>query len=203
VKGIPRRVATTAAAVAAVGLVVAGCSDENDTTSESAYQSETSAAESAQSAVESAAESAQSAVESVAESAVSAAESAGNEIAGDATTVVAGPDGQEYEISGAVLDKYNETGGAAGPLGPPTGSQESIGDGSIGEFEGGIIAWSPDTDAHIVWGEIRVAWEAAGGAAGDLGFPTSDEHPIPGGVESDFEMGHITFIDGRTEVVAN
>ncbi|WP_068158645.1 LGFP repeat-containing protein [Rhodococcus phenolicus] len=198
---IPRRVATAAAAFATVGLVVAGCGDENDTTSETVYNSETSAAEAAQSAAESAAENARSGAEGAAESAESAAESAGNEIAGDATTVVPGPDGQEYEISGAVLDKYNETGGASGPLGPPTGSQESVGDGSVGEFQGGVIAWSPDTGAYVVGGEIQVAWEAVGGAGGDLGFPISDEHPIEGGVQSDFEMGHITFIDGRTQVV--
>lgn len=200
-KRIPRRVATTAAALAIVGLMITGCSDDSDTTSEGAYNSMTSAAEAAQTAAESAAESAQSAVGSAAESAASAAESAGNEIAGDATTVVSGADGQEYEISGAVLDRYNETGGATGPLGPPTGSQESIGDGSVGEFQNGIIAWSPDTGAHIVWGEIRVAWEAAGGAAGELGFPISDERPIEGGLQSDFQTGHITYISGRTEVV--
>ncbi|MFZ2528938.1 MAG: esterase [Rhodococcus sp. (in: high G+C Gram-positive bacteria)] len=198
---IPRRVATTFGALAATGLVIAGCSDTADTAGEDAYNSMTSVAESAQTAVESAAAGAQSAVESAANSAESAAESAGNEIAGDATTVVPGPDGQEYAISGAVLDKYTETGGAAGPLGPPIGSQESIGDGSVGEFAGGVIAWSPDTGAHVVGGEIQVAWEAAGGAAGELGFPISDEHPIPDGVQSDFQMGHITFIDGRTQVV--
>jgi len=39
------------------------------------------------------------------------------------------------------------------------------------------IVWSPATGAHFVTGEIRDAWLAAGGPAGALGYPVSDEGP--------------------------
>lgn len=180
-KRIPRRTAATVAGVAAVGLILAGCSD--DTTAEDTVGEATGAVESA--------------VESI------ASEVQGNEteLPADQVGVVPGVDGEPVELSGPILAKYNEVGGADGPLGPATGNQEEIDDGYVAEFEGGAIAWSPDTDAHVVWGQIRVAWEAAGGAGGDLGYPASDEHPIDGGLQSDFQFGHITYIDGTTEVV--
>lgn len=175
-KHTPRRATVIAAGLAAAGLVLAGCGDDT---------------------VEDVTESGTSAVESIVESLPGETD----EPLADQSSAVPGPDGQTVELSGQILAKYDEVGGTASPLGPATGNQEEVGDGSVAEFEGGIIAWSPDTDAHIVWGEIRVAWEAAGGAGGDLGFPISDEHPIDGGLQSDFESGHITYIDGQTEVV--
>ncbi|WP_435278500.1 LGFP repeat-containing protein [Rhodococcus yananensis] len=175
-KNMPRRATAVAAGFAATGLILAGCTTDD--------------------------------VQDVTESGTSAAESIVENLPGDThepltdqSSAVPGADGQPVEISGHILAKYDEVGGDASPLGPATGNQEEIGDGAVTEFEGGIIAWSPDTDAHIVWGEIRVAWEAAGGAGGELGFPISDEHPIEGGLQSDFENGHITYIDGQTEVV--
>lgn len=192
---IPRRSASIAAAVAAVGLVAVGCGDDN-----SASDVVGSATSAAGSVAESVGSQAQSAVESI-----TAGESTEggepSEPAADQSSAVPGPNGEEVELSGPILAKYMEAGGAESPLGNATGNQEEVGDGYVAEFEGGIIAWSPDTDAHIVWGEIRVAWEADGGAGGVLGFPISDEETIPGGFRSNFQFGYITFIDGATEVV--
>ncbi|MEE2034237.1 LGFP repeat-containing protein [Rhodococcus chondri] len=203
-KRISRRPAAMAAAIAAVGLIAAGCGDDSSV--------EDSVA-SATSAVESAAESVVSEVQTAdettgAESTTGAEETTGTETTGTEpaegqTSAVPGPGGEEVELSGQILAKYNEVGGATSPLGAATGDQEEVGDGQVAEFDGGIIAWSPDTDAHIVWGEIRAAWEDAGGAGGDLGFPISDERPIEGGFQSDFQNGSITFVDGQTEVMQN
>ncbi|WP_342660701.1 hypothetical protein Rruber_01068 [Rhodococcus ruber] len=188
-----RRTATVAAAAAAAGLVLAGCSSDDGTSAEDAVAGVTSAAESA---VERAT--------SAAESAVEGAPGAENTEPGasvEETTTLPGAGGGEYTISGPILAKYNEIGGADSPLGAPTADQQDVGDGYVAEFEGGIVAWSPDTDAHVVWGEIRTAWEAQGGAGGELGFPISDERPIPNGLESEFEMGTITYVDGATQVI--
>ncbi|WP_240918289.1 hypothetical protein [Rhodococcus sp. 14C212] len=38
-------------------------------------------------------------------------------------------------------------------------------------------------------------------AEGELGFPVSDERPIPDGLESEFEMGTITYVAGATQVI--
>ncbi|WP_416063020.1 LGFP repeat-containing protein [Rhodococcus indonesiensis] len=188
-----RRTATVAAAAAAAGLVLAGCSSDDGTGAEDAVASVTSAAESA---VERATSAAESAVEGT-----TGTENTEPGASVEETTTLPGAGGGEYTISGPILAKYNEIGGADSPLGAPTADQEDVGDGSVAEFEGGIIAWSPDTDAHVVWGEIRTAWEAQGGAGGELGFPVSDERPIPNGLESEFEMGTITYVDGATQVI--
>ncbi|MDV3209373.1 MAG: esterase [Rhodococcus ruber] len=188
-----RRTATVAAAAAAAGLVLAGCSSDDGTSAEDAVAGVTSAAESA---VERATSAAESAVEGA-----TGAENTEPGASVEETTTLPGAGGGEYTISGPILAKYNEIGGADSPLGAPTADQQDVGDGYVAEFEGGIIAWSPDTDAHVVWGEIRTAWEAQGGAGGELGFPISDERPIPNGLESEFEMGTITYVDGATQVI--
>ena len=52
-----------------------------------------------------------------------------------------------------------------------------------------------------MWGEIRTAWEAEGGADGDLGFPISDEEQTPEGARSNFQFGYITWAPGaQTQV---
>ncbi|HET8994546.1 MAG TPA: esterase [Rhodococcus sp. (in: high G+C Gram-positive bacteria)] len=194
--------ATTVAALAAVGLVASACGD--DTSAEDVVGSATSAVESAAESVASEVQGSDEttgAEETTGDEGTEGAEETGTEPADEQTSAVPGPDGESVELSGQILAKYNEVGGESSPLGMATGNQEDVGDGNIAEFDGGIIAWSPDTDAHIVWGEIRVAWEAEDGAGGELGFPVSDEHPIDGGLQSDFENGHITYIDGQTEVV--
>ncbi|MHC6212231.1 LGFP repeat-containing protein [Rhodococcus ruber] len=188
-----RRTATVAAAAAAAGLVLAGCSSDDGTSAEDAVAEVTSAAESA---VERATSAAESAVEGA-----TGAENTEPGASVEETTTLPGAGGGEYTISGPILAKYNEIGGADSPLGAPTADQQDVGDGYVAEFEGGIVAWSPDTDAHVVWGEIRTAWEAQGGAGGELGFPISDERPIPNGLESEFEMGTITYVDGATQVI--
>lgn len=188
-----RRTATVAAAAAAAGLVLAGCSSDDGTSAEDAVAGVTSAAESA---VERATSAAESAVEGA-----TGAENTEPGASVEETTTLPGAGGGEYTISGPILAKYNEIGGADSPLGAPTADQQDVGDGYAAEFEGGIVAWSPDTDAHVVWGEIRTAWEAQGGAGGELGFPISDERPIPNGLESEFEMGTITYVDGATQVI--
>lgn len=194
---IPRRSVSLAAAVAAVGLIAAGCGDDGNS-AEDALGSATSAVGSV---AESVGSQAQSAVESITADDDATGTPEGSEPAADQSSAVPGPGGGTVELSGPILAKYNEAGGADSDLGAATGNQEDVDDGNVAEFDGGIIAWSPDTDAHIVWGEIRVAWEAAGGAGGDLGFPISDEEPSAGGFRSNFESGYITYIDGATEVV--
>ncbi|UGT57641.1 LGFP repeat-containing protein [Nocardia asteroides] len=119
--------------------------------------------------------------------------------AGDSTTINT-PNG-EITVSGEVYKKYVAAGGASSPLGAPEEAQESgPNGGQYQDFEGGTIYWSSDSGAHIVWGDIREAWEENGGANGTLGYPTSDEKDIPGGKQSDFTGGTITWVNGQTTV---
>ncbi|MEV6134798.1 esterase [Nocardia sp. NPDC051990] len=109
--------------------------------------------------------------------------------------------GGDITVSGIIFDKYVQSGGPAGPLGAPLKTQEDApNDGKWQDFTGGAIVWSKDNGAHIVWGEIRKAWEDIGGPDGTLGYPISDEKDIPGGKQSDFVDGTITWVDGNTTV---
>ncbi|WP_307188883.1 LGFP repeat-containing protein [Nocardia anaemiae] len=109
--------------------------------------------------------------------------------------------GGDITVSGVIFDKYVQSGGPNGPLGAPLREDEDApNDGEWQDFTGGAIVWSKDNGAHIVWGEIRKAWEDNGGAEGKLGYPISDEKDIPGGKQSDFVGGTITWVDGNTTV---
>ncbi|WP_036505042.1 LGFP repeat-containing protein [Nocardia aobensis] len=109
-------------------------------------------------------------------------------------TKIATQNGQEIAVSGHILTKYTEMGAVQSPLGEPTGAAvEGPNGGSCQEFTGGAICWSQQTDAHVVWGDIRTAWEGNGGVNGKLGYPTSDEKDNPTGKESDFTGGTITW----------
>ncbi|MFI7193500.1 LGFP repeat-containing protein [Nocardia nova] len=120
-------------------------------------------------------------------------------------TKIATQNGQEIAVSGHILTKYTDMGGVQSPLGEPTGaSVQGPNGGSCQEFTGGAICWSEQTDAHVVWGDIRTAWESNGGVNGKLGYPTSDEKDNPTGKESDFTGGTITWnsADRQTTVTA-
>lgn len=103
-------------------------------------------------------------------------------------------------VQGEILTKYQSAGGPDGPLDLPIGDEQPAPNGGQRQiFGGGAIYWTPRTGAHIVRGAIRVAWEHDyGGSAGPLGYPTSDEQPIPGGWQSQFEHGTITYTGGQT-----
>ncbi|AYF72787.1 esterase [Nocardia yunnanensis] len=117
-----------------------------------------------------------------------------------AETKISTPNG-EITLSGGILDKYNQMGGAASPLGMPTGAAKEAPDGGwVQEFDGGAIYANPTHGTHVVWGEIRKAWDDNGGAGGKLGYPTSDEYDIPGGKQSDFSGGSITWVNNTTTV---
>jgi hypothetical protein len=58
----------------------------------------------------------------------------------------------------------------------------TVADGKCQDYIRGIICWSPKTGAHSVSGGIFTRYKAAGGAAGALGFPTTEEKSSPDGV---------------------
>ncbi|WP_054816308.1 LGFP repeat-containing protein [Nocardia arizonensis] len=175
-------------------LVTAGCGDNDDNDSNAASNT-ASAAET---------ESASMKMAPAASGTTSAPVSATEEThAGTATetTRIATQGGAEVTVSGDIYDKYAATEGPTGMLGVPLGAEQvGPGGGKYQDFVGGTIYQAPDGDPHIVWGEIRTAWEDNGGANGKLGYPTSDETDIPGGKQSTFTGGTITWVDGQITV---
>lgn len=105
-------------------------------------------------------------------------------------------------VQGDILRKYRSTGGEDGPLGLPIGNEQPAPNGGRRTiFQGGAIYWTPQTGAHIVRGAIRDTWEHEnGGAGGPLGYPVSDEEPVPGGRQSQFQHGTITYVGGQSHV---
>ncbi|NKY25376.1 LGFP repeat-containing protein [Nocardia gamkensis] len=115
-------------------------------------------------------------------------------------TKIATPGG-EIAVDGDIYDKYMQLGGPNGTLGLPLQAEEDApDDGDYQDFAGGTIYEPKDGEPHVVWGEIRKAWEDNGGVQGQLGYPVSDEKDIPGGKQSDFSGGTITWVNGTITV---
>ena len=82
-----------------------------------------------------------------------------------------------HEVYGAILQRYQATGGEAGPLGLPV-SGETPGARAgvrVSSFQAGRIYWSVATGAHEVYGAILQRYLATGGEVGPLGLPVSGE----------------------------
>ena len=81
-------------------------------------------------------------------------------------------------------------------LGYPTTDETGTPDG-VGRFNhfsnSGSIYWTPSTGAWSVHGAIRSKWASMGWERSCLGYPVSDEFAIPGGRQSNFQGGLISF----------
>ena len=107
-------------------------------------------------------------------------------------------------IHGAIKAKWAQLQWEAGFLGYPVTDERGTPDG-IGRYnhlQGGSVYWSPATGAHEVHGAIGDAWAVQGWETGTLGYPTSDEYPVPGGRRSDFSGGSL-FWDATTGMVTS
>ncbi|WP_432546381.1 N-acetylmuramoyl-L-alanine amidase [Kineococcus sp. SYSU DK004] len=96
-------------------------------------------------------------------------------------------------VRGLIRDKWASLGWETGFLGYPVTDEVPLPGGAFTAFEGGSVYWSPRTGAHVVKGAIRDAWGARGWEAGRLGYPTSDEFAVDGGLRTTFERGSITW----------
>ncbi|MCF2526526.1 LGFP repeat-containing protein [Yinghuangia soli] len=88
-----------------------------------------------------------------------------------------------------------QLGGVSGWLGypreNPVGSAQH---GYVQDFSGGVLAWSPTSGAHLLFGAIGQSWRDSGGIAG-LGYPKDDESDIGDGRgrKQTFEKGILTW----------
>ena len=106
-------------------------------------------------------------------------------------------------VTGKIAEKYGSTGWENGPLGFPKSNEFPLKDGGRAvQFEGGVIYWSPLTNAAAVVknGPVLDAYKGAGYENGKLGYPVSDASPIPGGVQQMFQFGIIKVVNGQTTV---
>ncbi|MGV9616337.1 LGFP repeat-containing protein [Nocardia xishanensis] len=188
-----RRTAGFTIALAASALLVTGCGDDNDKDSNSVLTTPSIAMPTGMATTHSEAHGTQQ----------TGAQATGTTERGETPdeTRIPTAGGTEVTVSGDIYDKYMEAGGPTGPLGAPLEPVENApNNGKYQDFVGGTIYEPEDGDPHIVWGEIRKAWEENGGAAGQLGYPVSDETDIPGGKQTEFSGGTITWVNGQITV---
>jgi uncharacterized protein with LGFP repeats len=99
-------------------------------------------------------------------------------------------------IHGAIRAKWASLGWERGFLGYPVTDETGTPDG-VGRFNhfanSGSIYWTPRIGAWSVHGAIRAKWASLGWERSCLGYPVSDELAIPGGRQSNFERGAITY----------
>lgn len=116
-----------------------------------------------------------------------------------------------FAVWGAIGEKWNEFGRVT--FGYPITDELATPDGR-GRFnhfrkihEPGkpetSIYWTPQTGAHVVYGEIRKAWANQGWERGRLGYPTSDEFQDGRYRRSNFENGFITWSAEGGAVIKN
>ncbi|WP_442928915.1 N-acetylmuramoyl-L-alanine amidase [Modestobacter sp. VKM Ac-2984] len=94
-------------------------------------------------------------------------------------------------VRGDVLTAYLAAGGPA-VLGAPVTDEDTAGQGgAYNQFANdAAIYWTAGTQAQVVRGAIRTRWSALGAEWG-LGFPTSGETAVPGGVQQTFTNGSV------------
>ncbi|TSE00743.1 esterase [Skermania sp. ID1734] len=107
-----------------------------------------------------------------------------------------------HSVQGLIMQKYASLGYEDSWLGFPKSDEQGLKNlGKFNEFENGYIYWSPLSGAWTVHkGPIFDAWKSVGFENGRLGFPTSDEFPVPGGVQQSFQFGYILIKDGKAEI---
>ncbi|MCQ9353502.1 hypothetical protein NQ015_10825 [Corynebacterium sp. 153RC1] len=105
--------------------------------------------------------------------------------------------GTAHQVGGRIRDKWADLGWENAALGYPVTDELTTPDGigRFNHFQGGSIYWSPETDAHQIWGEIRDKWAAQGWETGPLGYPVTDELTTPDGNGwfNHFENGSIYY----------
>ena len=79
--------------------------------------------------------------------------------------------GIAHQVGGRIRNKWGDLGWESAALGYPITDELKTPDGKgrFNHFQGGSIYWSPETDAHQVWGGIRDKWAQQGWETGELG----------------------------------
>jgi SpoIID/LytB domain protein len=112
-------------------------------------------------------------------------------------------------LTGAIHSEYLGAGGAEGRLGLPVSDAVKVLQPSAAAtcsscrrlvLEGGRIYYKAGVGAHALWGSVLSAYLGAGGAQGDLGYPTTRVQLIDGFRRASFEHGAIACANGSCDV---
>ena len=105
--------------------------------------------------------------------------------------IVWSPASGAHAVQGAIFAKYGEFGFEQGMVGFPVSDELPIPGGRQSLFQNAEIVWSSERGAHVLVGDIRNSYNALGGTAGPLGYPSSSERSEPGGMSQSFAHGEI------------
>ncbi|MFE3542188.1 alpha/beta hydrolase-fold protein [Nocardia sp. NPDC059177] len=98
-----------------------------------------------------------------------------------------------HAVAGRIGGTYAGVGGAASPLGLPTGDEVGLPDGRgrMQTFEHGSIYWTPATGAQVMRGAFLEEWGKQGFERGPAGYPVAAEAATPSrdGAVQAFEHG--------------
>ena len=97
--------------------------------------------------------------------------------------------GTSKKVYGAIGQKWVALNGIKGPLGVPQSDElDAANGGRYNEFQNGFIFWTPQTNAHAVYGDIGKKWTELGRERG-FGYPLTDEQEASGGRYNEFQNG--------------
>ncbi|XAS64312.1 GDSL-type esterase/lipase family protein [Pseudarthrobacter sp. So.54] len=100
--------------------------------------------------------------------------------------------GAQIVSGGPMATRYSASGWTKSWMGYPTSEPIDLRRGKYQAFQSGAMYWSETAGAHVVHGGVRGFYASHGPSEnGLLGYPTSEETAVPGGVSQDFEGGKI------------
>jgi uncharacterized protein with LGFP repeats len=104
---------------------------------------------------------------------------------------------------GAIRTEWAKLGFERSILGYPTTNEIGglVRGGIYQKYQGGTFHWTAKTGAKFTKGAIQTAWAKIGYEKSKLGYPTSNEYVISGGMRQLFEGGYITWTAKKGAVV--
>ncbi|KRF28810.1 LGFP repeat-containing protein [Phycicoccus sp. Soil802] len=104
--------------------------------------------------------------------------------------IVDSPSTTTQVVAGSSYWKWSLLSRDRGPLGYPTGPQQTLPDGWIQLFQNGAICGGPVT-TEAVPAPMYAPWVDAGRESGVLGYPTGPSHTEPRGLAQFFQRGEL------------
>ncbi|WP_192795908.1 alpha/beta hydrolase-fold protein [Corynebacterium sp. 11A] len=101
------------------------------------------------------------------------------------------PDTGAVAVPADIMREWGEGGYERGRLGYPTAAPVPVGEGLMQQFQGGVIARTPDNRTVTVIGAIAQKLKDSGLGDAGIGTPIAAERLIPGGALQEFEGGVI------------
>jgi uncharacterized protein with LGFP repeats len=100
-----------------------------------------------------------------------------------------------HAVPTTVQTAYAANGGAAGPLGFPTGPATSAGPVTSQPFQTGVLYTDGTTSGYVSYGMMSDVYASRGGHQGSLGLPAGNTSIVGGGIVQAFTTGTV-YISG-------